>query len=48
MLFSDILFYNICEPIQHVSIPHGIIIRDSYKSKIAQTELTIYVHVKKI
>jgi hypothetical protein len=48
LLFSDILCYKICKPIQHVSSPHGINIRYSYKSKVAQTELTTYVHVKKI
>jgi hypothetical protein len=46
--YSHILYYNIFSPIQHVLIPHGIIIRDSYKCKIAWTELTIYAYVKKI
>jgi hypothetical protein len=31
--FLDVLCYSICRPIQHVSIPPGIIIRDSCKSK---------------
>jgi hypothetical protein len=48
LLCADILYYNICKSIQHVSMPHGIIIGDSYKNKMAQTELTVCVHVRKI
>lgn len=33
LLFLDVLYRNICRLIQRVSIPPGIIIRDSCKSK---------------
>jgi hypothetical protein len=36
VLFSDILYYSTCKPVQHVLIPHGIITGNSYDSKITQ------------
>jgi hypothetical protein len=48
--FLDTLYYNVLLSVQHVSIHHGITIRDSYQIKIPQKELAIYTstHNKKI
>jgi hypothetical protein len=35
-MFSGILYYNICNTIQHVLVPHGIMFRDLYQSNISE------------
>ena len=39
-IFADVLYYNICKLIKRVSIPHGIMVRDSYKRKTVSTQQT--------
>ena len=47
-IFSDILYYNICKPIQHVRSPMGSSSGSHIKVRNAQREITVHIHVKKI